>query len=929
MKFGKWFIGVLGGTLVLAFAVGTALAAKPSGIRVASDGSEYAAGWLCVKLNQSLRDQLSGTALPNAILMRSGVLMRNGVLLEPRLGVPSVDALNVHYGVTGIERLDPNPHPNPAILEYGVDMVFTVHLNPDLDLEQVAKAYKALPEVEDAYLSAVYRTDFTPNDTYLGSQWALSQIKAFKGYDITHGDSTQASVWVVDPDIGLDWHHEDVTNGLWINSAEDINHNGRFDQGPPPNGDEDGIDNDGNGYVDDVIGWDWMQSDNDPSPNDPGDTHGTHTWGCCMAQTNNALGVASPGYRTHGMGTNTGTGNSLYYMWNALTYGTNKGAKVATMSFGSSSNSGQTYINAAHSAGMNLFGAAGNGYGQIVSYPGASTNVIGVMASGQTDYKCDFSNYNGTTKWYDLCAPGINILSTIPGNTYTEYAGTSMATPITAGVVTLMRAYMPSLTNNQIDTILCHTCDSMPDTLYTRHLLGWGRINMARALGSGVRCDLFYVSRRINDSQGNNNGIADAGETVGLIVRLRNDWGWQTATNVQATLTTPDTSVTITKAQASFPNIASPGNAECSADSFAIYVHTTALPHRVTFSLRYSSTPPTLDTLASFILPVVQPRILLVKDDVGSNYDTYYQTPLTTLNALYDTFNVLQQGSPSAGLLAQYPVVFWWTGNDSTTTLVPADTAAIKAFLDGGGKLFLTGQNIGQDIASKYPTFYANYLHASFVQASSGLIFLTGVDGDPIGKRSGDTLAVSGGGGAQNARSNDVISPVGGAQASFMYRGTTNVAGISYSGTYKLAYFGFPAEAIDGSSTRYVQRDEIFRRILDWFGGTLGVEESSQEVFRYQPVASSFALGAFVPNPVSGEGGIDFSLPISTRMNLAVYNVSGQRIRTLVSGDRFAGRYWAHWDGKDNAGKQVASGVYLFRLQAGGFAQMRNVVVLR
>jgi len=214
MKFGKWFIGLLAGTLVLAFAVGTALAAKPSGIRVASDGSEYAAGWLCVKLQQSLRSQLSGTALPNAVLLRTGVLLRNWVLLEARLGVSSVDALNAKYGVTKIERMDPNPNPHPAIKQYGVDMIFTVHLDPTLDLEAVAREYKALPEVEEAYPSPVYRTDFIPNDPNVGTQWALPLIKTWQAYDLSHGDTTGTQVVVCDPDLCLDWTHEDIQNGL-------------------------------------------------------------------------------------------------------------------------------------------------------------------------------------------------------------------------------------------------------------------------------------------------------------------------------------------------------------------------------------------------------------------------------------------------------------------------------------------------------------------------------------------------------------------------------------------------------------------------------------------------------------------------------------------------------------------------------------------
>jgi len=929
MKFGKWVIGLLAGALVLAFAVGTALAAKPSGIRVASDGSEYTAGWLCVKLQQSLRGQLSGTPLPNAVLLRNGVLMRNGVLLEPRLGVPSVDALNAKYGGTKIERMDPNPNPHPAIKQYGVDMIFTVHLDPSLDLEAVARAYKALPEVEDAYPSAAYRTDFIPNDPRVNLQWAPQMIKSFQAYDITRGDSTQASVWVVVPDIGLEWTHEDISNGLWINALEDINHNGRFDQSPPPGGDEDGIDQDGNGFVDDVIGWDWMQSDNDPSPNASGDDHGTHTWGCCMAQTNNALGVASPGYRTHGMGTNTGTGGLLYYPYNALAYGANKGAKVATMSFGGGSNN-QTAINAAWAAGMNLCASAGNDGAIMIRYPGASTHVTGVMASTSTDVKAGFSNYNGTSsgqKYYDVVAPGENILSSVPGNAYANFSGTSMSSPVTAGVVAQMRAFMPSLTNDQIDTLLYHTCDSMPDPLYRSGQLGWGRINQLLAVGSQVRTSLTYTSSRIDDRMGNNNGIADPGETVGLIVRLSNALRWQNATSVSATLTSTDPSVTVIKGTATWPNINAGSNAECSADSFSFQVVGTPVPHRVTFWLRKTSTPPSIDTLESFTVPIVRPRILLVKDDVGSNYDVWYKPNLDGLNALYDTFNVLQQGSPSAGLLTQYPVVFWWTGNDSTTTLVPSDTAALKAFLDAGNKLFLTGKSIGQDIAPKYPTFYANYLHASFVSPSSGNLFLRGVAGNPVSSRVGDTLILSGSQGANNGTSCDVITPLG-SDTCFVYRTTTTTAAVTYSGSYKLAYFAFPAEAIGGTAPRYIQRTEIIRRILAWFGGTLGVE-AGEEAFRFDTTAREFTLGSFAPNPLVGASGVEFSLPVAGRVELGVYNVSGQRIRTLVSGERSAGRYWARWDGKDSSGKPVASGVYLCRLQTGGFAQTRSVVVLR
>jgi hypothetical protein len=486
---------------------------------------------------------------------------------------------------------------------------------------------------------------------------------------------------------------------------------------------------------------------------------------------------------------------------------------------------------------------------------------------------------------------------------------------------------MPSLTNDQVDTLLYHTCDTMPDPLYRNGQLGWGRVNEWVAVGSGVRSLLMISGSRIDDRMGNNNGIADAGETVGLIVRLSNDQRWQNATSVNGILSTSDPQVTIVKGNATWPNINAGQSAECAADSFSFTVSASAIPHRVTFWLRKHSTPPSADTLESFTVPIVKPRILLVKDDVGSNYDVWYTPPLNNLNALYDTFNVLRQGSPSAGLLTQYPVVFWWTGNDSTTTLVPADTVALRAFLDAGNKLFLTGQNIGQDIAPKYPAFYTNTLHANFVSPSSGNPLLRGVNGNPVGNRVGDTLILSGSTGANNATSCDVIAP-NGSDTCFVYRATTTTGAVTYSGTYKLAYFAFPAEAIGGSGTRYIQRQEIIRRILVWFGGTLGVE-AEEEAIPFGPSARTFFLGSFAPNPLRGDGGVEFSLPRATSVDLAVYNVSGQRIRTLAFGEHHGGRYTVRWDGKDASGKPVASGVYFCRLAADGFSRSRSVVVLR
>jgi M6 family metalloprotease-like protein len=446
--------------------------------------------------------------------------------------------------------------------------------------------------------------------------------------------------------------------------------------------------------------------------------------------------------------------------------------------------------------------------------------------------------------------------------------------------------------------------------------------NMRPGEGDTVVMDFFVggshltaASYHINDATGNNNGIAEDGETVGLTVTLANTSGWSNATGISTTLSTTDTSVTITKAAAVFPNINNGTSASCAADSFAFHVKPGVLPHMVTFVLTKTSSPESYDKSDTLKVPVGFPRILLVDDDAGAGYEIYYRGSLDTANALYRDWQVSSQGSPSQAKLDSFPVVIWFTGDDSLNTLTSEDTTNLKSYLDGGGKLFISSKQLGQQLGAT--GFYADYLKAQFVNNNANQRFIRGVAGDPIGGSVGDTLAIGFQSCASNYTSLDAIQPLSGADTCFVYRTSGLPGAVKYQGTYKMVYFGFPFEAIGGPHPRYRYRTEIMGRILAWFGGIVptGVEEAPSDLNTPGRLAISISAA---PNPFQSRAVLSFRLEKESRAALSVYNNLGQRVATVFRGRLGGGDHRLAWDGKGDGGRNLSSGVYFVRLEAEG-----------
>ncbi len=345
-----------------------------------------------------------------------------------------------------------------------------------------------------------------PNDPSFGQLWGLrntgqvvqgvagtpdADIDADEAWDVTTG-STSTDVAVID--TGVDFGHVDLGDSqtasplMWINPGENC-----------AGCRTDGVDNDGNGYVDDYRGWDFVNGDNNPF-DDNG--HGTHVAGTIGALGSNGVGVAGVNWQTKVMALKFldwfGSGTTADAV-SAILYAAAKGADVQSNSWGGGGFS-QTLANAiatADQAGSLFVAAAGNdGTNNDATpfYPAAyeSANVVSVAATNSNDQLASFSNYG--LKTVDLGAPGVSVYSTIPGNAYDWFDGTSMATPHVSGVAALVKAADPAATGAGLRALLFGTVDPI-SALAGKSVTG-GRLNAAKAVKCSQTPQLLLESPR-------------------------------------------------------------------------------------------------------------------------------------------------------------------------------------------------------------------------------------------------------------------------------------------------------------------------------------------------------------------------------------------------------------------------------------------------
>lgn len=336
----------------------------------------------------------------------------------------------------------------------------------------------------------------SPNDPDYPYQWGLhntgqspfngtdgADISAEKTWKVTTG-SPDVTVAVID--TGVDYTHEDLHANIWNNTKE-----------IPDNG----IDDDGNGYIDDTTGWNFLGKNNTPM-DDNG--HGTHCAGIIGAAGDNNLGVAGINWKVKIMPLKfmNSTGNG--YISDAISsilYANKMGADVISCSWSGPEYS-QAFKGAIDASSAVIICAAGNDNANDdlePTYPACynSSNLISVTATNQNDELASFSNYGINS--VDIAAPGVKIASTYPGDQYRYMSGTSMATPFVSGTAALIKAKNTSESNIQIRERIMSTADKISSC--TGKISSGGRLNASKAvLGSDSITQIPVKNGGITDS---------------------------------------------------------------------------------------------------------------------------------------------------------------------------------------------------------------------------------------------------------------------------------------------------------------------------------------------------------------------------------------------------------------------------------------------
>ena len=605
-----------------------------------------------------------------------------------------------NYEVIKIDYWLPNARKKDRDGDIYLNRFFIIYFNKiNHNINKAYKDFNFLECVGSVEYVNVIKTNYTPNDPYWDQQWGLEAIDASSAYDLWNidaenipGQMDTGQMVVGIPDIGYQWDHPDLVDNVWQNIGEDVDGDGvviTYSGGSwifDPD-DVNGIDDDGDGYVDNFIGWDVAFGNNDPSPQNDAFNHGTLVGGCVGSSTNNGIGIASVGWSVKLMGINASTNSeTVTDDGPGVLAAAHMGADIINMSWGSYGDCSPSYQNLLNVLfnDYDVILVAGSGNGGVNGHtnfdnmtPSSCENVISVSAVDPGD---SFGCWATAGPTVDLCAPGRNIITTDVQGGYNTVLGTSFSSPITSGAIALLWSKFPAMDKQAvIDKIIGSTdqFEDMDGTCFGNSLsgmLGSGRLNINKAIRSEIYPNLYIQNvDHLDDSDGD--GIFNPGETIKIKIEVGNDEGWSIAENVIITLSTEDNRIIILDSTIHLTNNIPPGE--------SVYTHVDYFLIQALNDVELGEVP------------------LNIQFHAGNEPPFYFNDTEIDLSISLDQagFNFPIDGM----VLKSSPIIADLDGNYIAEVLVGGDDGNFFGFMAGGESLpgfpFLTGDKIRSSAA--------------------------------------------------------------------------------------------------------------------------------------------------------------------------------------------------------------------------------------
>lgn len=481
----------------------------------APSNTDYYEGEIIVKVNPQLSHKCSKSSI----------------------AIPSIQKIIAAEKIDQVEKMFPNHQKvtQKKGQENFVDLstIYFFKFDASLDERKILNQLRKDPAVQYAELNYINELVYDPSDTLKSRQWYLAAVNLFQAWDIQKGDT---SVVIAIVDTGSDLDHPDLVSDFAYNYNDPIN----------------GIDDDNDGYIDNFNGWDIVENNNSPDILNSG--HGTNVAGIASASTDNVTGVSGAGFNTKILTVkiydeNTG---GLPGAYQGIVYAADHGAFIINNSWGSSQYSAiaQDIVNyAAINRKCFVIAATGNNGQDIKFYPAAYDNVFSVGSMDNRDTIKANSNYG---YWVDVYAPGESMYTCNAIGGYQYNGGTSMASPLVAGIAGLVKSQFPNYTAEQVAEHLRNSGDdiyALNDPKYTDKL-GSGRINAFKAVSNSSKPGIKFINKTVSD---NNDNIFALGDTLRISGAFRNFL--TNAQNVSATISTIGNKLQILNPTISLGNI--------------------------------------------------------------------------------------------------------------------------------------------------------------------------------------------------------------------------------------------------------------------------------------------------------------------------------------------------------------------------------------